>query len=114
MVFEYAGQRYPNNSVFLMTDIGEDDMALTCVTDSVQCCQAANGEGEWFYPNNTLVSTSGVGMNFYRDRGSQVVRLNRRNNALSPTGKYRCTIPDASGVMQTLVANIIGMGKFQN
>ena len=102
------GQTYPNNSVFFMTDIGEDDMALMCVTDRVQCCQAANRAGEWLYPNNTLVPTSDAGMNFYRDRGSQVVRLHRRNNALSPTGRYRCTIPDASGAMQTLVANIVG------
>ena len=107
MTFEYAGQRYPNNSVFLMSDIGENDMALTCVTDRVQCCQTDRA-GEWLYPNNTQVPLSGAGMNFYRDRGSQVVRLHRRNNALSPTGRYRCTIPDASGVMQTLVANIVG------
>ena len=90
-----------------MTDIGADDMALMCVTDHTPCCRTSQ-EGEWFYPNNTPVSTLGAGMNFYRDRGSQTVRLNRRNNALSPTGRYRCTIPDATGTMQTLVANIIG------
>ena len=101
------GQTYPNNSVFFMTDIGENNMALMCVTDHVQCCQTVRA-GEWLYPDNTLVSTSGAGMNFYRDRGSQVVRLHRRNNALSPTGRYHCTIPDASGAMQTLVANIVG------
>ena len=49
--------------------------------------------------SNTQVPTSG---------GSQVVHLNRRNIALSPTGKYHCEVLDASGTSQTLIANIIG------
>ena len=89
-----------------MTDIREDSTALVCVTDHKQCCQTFRA-GEWYYPNNTLVSTSGAGMDFYRNRGPQAVRLNRRNSALSPPGKYYCRIPDASGTLQTLVANII-------
>ena len=102
-----GGQTYPNNSVFLMTDIGEASLALLCVTNHTDCCQS-NRMGEWFYPDNTQVPIKSAGLNFYRDRGSQVVRLNRRNNALSPTGKYRCEIVDASGTSQTLIANIIG------
>ena len=35
-----------------------------------------------------------------------MVRLNRRNNATSPTGVYRCEIPDASGTNQTLYVGI--------
>ena len=101
------GQIYANNSVFLMTDIGEGSKALVCVTDHEQCCQSYRA-GEWYYPNNTAVSTLGSGFDFYRNRGPQAVRLNRRNNALSPTGRYRCMLPDASGTLQTLVANIIG------
>ena len=103
----FGGQIYPNNSVFLMTEIGEASMALLCVTNNTNCCQS-NRMGEWFYPNNTQVPTSGARLNFYRNRDSQVVRLNRRNNALSPTGKYHCEVVDASGTSQTLTANIIG------
>ena len=103
-----GGQTYPNNSVFLMTDIGADDSALLCVTDRVNCCDQPNRIGEWFYPNGAPVPNHGTGENFYRNRGSQVVRLNRRNSALSPTGKYHCMIPDASGTSQILTANIIG------
>ena len=105
--FEFGGQTYPNNSVFLMTDIGEDSKALLCVTDHEQCCRSYR-VGEWYYPNNTAVSTSGSGFDFYRNRGPQAVRLNRRNNALSPTGRYHCTVPDASGTFQILIAYIIG------
>ena len=102
-----GGQTYANNSVFLMTGIGEDNNALICVTDHDQCCQTFRA-GEWYYPNNTQVSTSGSGLDFYRNRGPQAVRLNRRNNAVSPTGRYQCRIPDASGALQTLIAYIIG------
>ena len=103
------GRTYPNNSVFLMTDVGADDSALLCVTDRVNCCdQLPNRMGEWFYPNGEPVPNLATGENFYRNRGSQVVRLNRRNSALSPTGKYRCVVLDASGTSQTLIANIIG------
>ena len=89
-----------------MTDIGENDKALVCVTDHEQCCQSYR-VGEWYYPNNTRVSTLGSGLDFYRNRGPQAVRLNRRNNALSPTGHYQCRIPDTNGVFQTLIAYII-------
>ena len=92
-----------------MTDIGTDDKALQCFTTRDDCCgNPSNRMGEWYYPNMMLIPSFGAGEDFYRDRGSQVVRLNRRNSALSPTGKYRCTIPDASGATQILVANIIG------
>ena len=82
-------------------------MALLCVINHTNCCQS-NSIGEWFYPDNTQIPTSGARLNFYRDSGSQVVRLNRRNSALSPTGRYHCEVLDTSGTSQTLIANIIG------
>ena len=42
----------------------------------------------------------------YRNRGASVVQLNRRNNAQSPTGLYRCEIPDASGTAQNIFVAI--------
>lgn len=111
--FMLNGQAHPNNSIFFINDIGEGDLALSCVTHQVECCKESQA-GEWFYPNNTLVLPSFAGLNFYQDRNSQAVHLNRRNGAaLSPTGKYHCRIPDAiaSGTFQILVANIIVTGK---
>ena len=32
---------------------------------------------------------------FYRNRGDQIIRLNRREGIMSPTGTYRCEIPNA-------------------
>ena len=104
-----GGQSYPNNSVFLITNIGEGNSALLCVTDREGCCgNPSNRIGEWLYPNSTTVPNYSENNDFYRNRGPNVVRLNRRNNAFSPTGRYHCMIPDASGTNQILTANIIG------
>ena len=107
--FILRGRTYLNNTIVLMSDIGEGDDALLCVTDSSDCCQSSTGaRPEYYYPNNTLVSLRASGDSLYRDRGPQVVRLNRRNNVLSPTGRYKCEIPDSSGALQSININVIG------
>ena len=95
-----------NNSNVLITDIGEgDDEALLCYTDLSQCCRSSS-LGEWFYPNGSAVDVSDSGNNFYRNRDQSVVRLNRRNNAVSPTGLFYCEVPDALPVNIKVCANI--------
>ena len=44
---------------------------------------------------------------FYRGRGDdQTIRLNRRNNAPSPTGPFCCELPDDSDVTHRLYVNL--------
>ena len=56
--------------------------------------------GEWYHTNGSSVRNNPSGDSLYRDRvdsGNGVlgaVRLNRRNNAMSPVGIYGCVIPD--------------------
>ena len=91
-----------NDSVSI-TDIGEDDNAVLCMTDRMGCCKSTvGGTGEWSFPNNERVGTIGGGGDFYRDRGQGVVRLNRRNNAMMPTGLFCCEIPDRNNVTRRL------------
>jgi hypothetical protein len=109
-----GGQPYrTNGSSILIDEIGEgDDGALLCITDLIQCCRGEDTPGrfgalgEWVYPNGSLVRVQGDGDDVYRDRGLGIVRLNRRNNATSPTGLFCCVVPDAVGFMQRLCANI--------
>ena len=103
--FMLHNQTYLNNSVVAIDDIGEGDNALLCVTDNTECC--SNRVGQFYYPDNTTVSFSGTN-SLYRNRGPHVVRLNRKNNVLSPTGIYRCEIPDANGDMQDVYIDITG------
>ena len=87
-----------NNSVVVITDIGDaadGTPPLICNTTFTPCCStAANRHGDWYYPSGDSVPNSAAGQDFYRGRGNDgTVRLNRRNNALSPLGTYYCEIP---------------------
>ena len=105
--FILRSQTYSNNSIVAINDIGEGDNALLCVTDNTECC--SNRVGEFYYPNSSAVPNGYNSNNsLYRNRGPQVVRLNRRNDVLSPTGRYRCNIPDSSGINQNFYINITG------
>ena len=73
------------------------------------CCAAIEGRaGEWFFPNWNTVPNLGGATTFYRTRGDDgTVNLNRLNtNVLMPTGVFCCEVPDATGVMQSVCANI--------
>ena len=73
------------------------------MTDSVGCCiGTVGGVGEWYFPNNERVGTIGGGGSFYRNRGQGVVRLNRRYEAMMPTGSFCCEIPDANYVTRRI------------
>ena len=100
------GKTYVDGDIILITDIGEADDALLCVSDNTNCC-ASQRIGEFYYPDGSAVGYSFTN-SLYRNRGSQVVRLNRRDNTLSPVGRYRCEIPDTSGTTQRIYINILG------
>ena len=109
--FILHNQTYLNNSIVALNDIGDGDDALLCVTDKPDCCKPPNGntsQGEFYYPNNSAVGHPNKDTP-YRNRGPQVVRLNRRNNVLSPTGIYRCQIPDSTGMDRSIFINITGL-----
>lgn len=105
------GQLYSNNSVVSLDRVGEGEQgALVCRTDKVDCCGTVpNRHGQFYYPNGLQVpihNKSG-GHGFYRNRGDQVIRLNRKEEHTPPTGKYRCEIPDASGEVKNLYITLV-------
>ena len=73
-----------------------DENILRCHTNKANCCRPASsgGIGEWRFPNESMVRRVGDGDDFYRNRGSGVVKLNWRQNARIPTGLFCCEIPD--------------------
>ena len=85
-----------NNSRIRITDIGEGtDRALVCYTNNYSCCNV-QGRG-WFFPNGSLISSANVSRSVYLSRGRIMLSLNRRNNAMPPSGLYCCEIPDRDG-----------------
>ena len=99
---------YLPGDTILITDIGSENTSdpgssLVCVTTNVkpQCCRTTDGGrgGEWYFPNGTRIINTQY-TDFYRTRYTQQVRLNLRNNAMSPTGVFTCEVPnDADSTM---------------
>ena len=95
----------------LRTDIGVDDSALQCTTDSTTCCKFyINGEtraGEFHFPESDayVPNMGGVVDGYYRDRLSRHIRLHRQPSG-TITGRFRCNIPQASGPWADLFINI--------
>ena len=99
-----------------ITSIGDDASGgdpLVCATQFTPCCGTPpNRYGEWYYPNGTSVPICITFYHFYRVRRDSTVNLlggallNRRFNALDPTGIFSCIIPDADGVEQTLYVGL--------
>ena len=100
MYFELNGNIYYNNSILSLKEVGEGESALYCKTDKVECCAAQpNRAGEFYYPSGEQVPIKRLQHGFYRNRGDQLIRLNRREGITSPTGRYQCEIPNADDKM---------------
>ena len=104
--FSIRNTTYQNNSIVILEDIGEGDDALFCLTNQAACCKSMDGNvlGNWYFPNGTRVSSSRVGWDFYRNRNQMVVRMHRRRGGVE--GIYRCVIPDAMNVTQTIYIGV--------
>ena len=92
-----------------LENIGEKNASLLCLTNLTACCRPVHSEigfslGNWFLPNKTRVPSSDFSSDLYRDRGQMVVRMNRRKGG--EEGIYRCKIPDAMNVTQTVYIGV--------
>ena len=119
MFISLNGVNVPNDSYVLVSNIDVGDNGLLCNTDRSDCCRGGdhpNGtaQGHWYRPDGTEVMSfttefaANPTQNFFsRSRGTGMVRLNRsRNPPQSQRGRFRCMIPDASGMDVTLFVNI--------
>ena len=84
----------------LLSDIGEGSNALFCLTDRTQCCttEAGDARGSWRFPNGYFVTRDDADLSFYAIRGYSSIRLNRRSDAVAPTGIFIGRLPaEATG-----------------
>ena len=105
--FSLGGTTYQNNSIVSLEDIGEGDDALLCLTDQPACCRppyTSNAIGNWFFPNETRVPSSGRKWDLHRTRGQSVVLLHWRRGGVD--GIHLCDIPDTAGVDQKLYIGV--------
>ena len=106
--FSLRDTTYQNNSLVILEDIGEGGDSLLCMTDITACCRplytGQGAIGNWFFPNGTRVPSSGSQWDFHRTRGQMVVTMHRRRGG--EDGVYRCEIPDASNVTQSIYIGV--------
>lgn len=108
--------KYPNNTIFDISNIGEDDSALFCLTNSPICCTSREAGvnaslGNWYLPNGDPVVYRSertiriIGITV--TRGPNAILLHRSNNVIEPMGKFICELPDFNGFLRYLHAGII-------
>ena len=92
----FMGENLANHSYVDLTLVGTDNSdpgnTVRCNTDLSTCCRGGQSahRGYWYFPDGgELDHTTDI----YRIRTAQRVTLRRRNNAMSPSGIYRCNIP---------------------
>lgn len=113
LAFLYDQVEYPNNSIFYLLDIGENNSAISCITNLSTCCTSEEtgsnvSLGNWYQPNGdrivTVSSRSAINSNFTVTRGRSVIHLHHSNNTTEPNGRFTCEIPDSDGIVRYLYA----------
>ena len=92
-----------SNSTILITNVGTSSPnGLVCTSDKTPCCSGLDGAG-WQLSNGEVVQTSQETMSFTSDRNSNgEINLYRVSSAvMSPTGRFCCRVPDATGTNHT-------------
>ena len=111
------GYLYRNNSIITFENIGEGSNSLFCFTNLSSCCRKYdNGMralGNWYFPDESALEPERAN-NFYKNRGPSVVRLHKKPSITSPTGIYRCDIPDDNGVSQSIFVGVYPMEQGEN
>ena len=94
----FMGENLPNHAYVNLTLVGNDKSdpgnIVRCHTDLDSCCGSNQGvhHGDWYFPDGSELGNSSLGGDIYRSRGDMRVNLHRRNNAMGPSGIYRCDI----------------------
>ena len=98
----FMGDILPNHAYVDLTTVGDDISAsgdtVRCQTDLSTCCSGDQGihRGDWYFPDGSVLPFFTTNNDIVEDREAQELHIRRRNNAMSPTGIYRCDIETAA------------------
>lgn len=108
---DHEGSILSNNSALSLNSLGDGNdtgSPLHCVTPLVPCCDT-NRSGNWFRGDDPLGVFENSTELFQSWGDDQSVRLNRGAGGASiEGGLYRCEVPDADTVTQTLYVGVYG------
>jgi len=105
----YRGQLLANNSLLSLENLSTSD-PLSCVSTLPSCCDGTSRAAGWFLPSSVPVNSSMAGgEQIYQSLSNdQTISLHRSSMAAGSfqEGLYRCEVPDAENVTQTLYVGI--------
>ena len=115
----------PNHGYVNLNAVGDPlsgGVAVQCHTDIQECCSSAEGgirTGDWYFPDGDRVPFGrNTAADIHSQRTAQRVDLRRRNDAVSPSGIYRCAImvdgDDNIREEETVYVGIYGSGGMRN
>ena len=113
VIFRHGDNLVRNNTIVSLEEIVGGGSDLFCLTNTTTCCRnvadnsGMGAAGWWYYPNGSLVPGSAAV--FSRNRGRSFVALTYSGPGPSPSGLYRCVIPDSRN--QNVTAYV---GVYQN
>ena len=98
-------------------DIGDPGDTVRCHTDLTSCCSINEGDhrGSWFSPEGDVLPFASTSDDIVMDREPQEVHILRRNNAMSPSGIYRCDIETMAAnddVIDTITGETVYVGLY--
>ena len=94
----FMGQTLADHSYVDISQVGTFDAAVYCHTDLATCCGSTEGShrGDWYFPDGDRLNIPGSdARSIFEARTDRRVDIRRINNAMEPTGIYRCDIPTA-------------------
>ena len=109
----FMGDILPNHAYVDLTTVEEDisdpGNTVRCHSDLSTCCSSDEGDhrGDWYFPDNTALRGAASGDDISKSRDAQVVHIRHRNNAMSPSGIYRCDI-ETVAVHDDVIATTTG------
>ena len=117
----FMGVNLPNHAYVNLTtveeDTGDPGDTVRCHSDLTSCCSSDEGDhrGSWFFPGGDELKFTGSSDDIVMDREPQEVHIRRRNNAMSPSGIYRCDIETMAvndDVVNTITGETVYVGLY--
>ena len=81
-----------------------NNLLVGCHTDLMTCCNSTDiHQGDWYFPNGERVKLEKGGVNIYKKCGNKQVCILQQNDAIIPSGIFRCDIPTSNTENDSLV-----------
>ena len=109
----FMRQKLTNHSYVNLTLRNMSNNVLVgCHTDLMTCCNSTNiHQGDWYFPNGERVKLKKDDVSIYKKRGNKQVSIQFINDAIIPSGIFRCDIP-TSNTEKVIKHNTLYVGLY--